>query len=187
MTMSNMKAGTVVSIRVNPRDCQSVLDLCEKAGMNKFGMSFPSMVSLALASLLESARNSNLLPEPDEFAFLERMGRYIKNPHQKKVEVTKQMQGLGPRLSVPVPLALEAPKPKGSAAEPAGFIAETPLHIQPQEDSPEVIEAKRHATRRLTELQAKLDMAEDGKPGVVWSPSDQEEMDAHIRLLYPDG
>ncbi len=44
----------------------------------------------------------------------------------------------------------------------------------------------RYAGRRLTELLAKKDAADDGAE-IIWSVTDQEEFDKYYQLIYPDG
>ncbi len=47
-----MRAGLAVTIRVNPKDCQSVLDVMEKLGINTTGQSFSQLVALTFSSLI---------------------------------------------------------------------------------------------------------------------------------------
>ena len=47
-----MKVGRVVSIRVNPTDCLSVIDVVQKIGLNIRGISFSQVVSIALSNSL---------------------------------------------------------------------------------------------------------------------------------------
>lgn len=73
-----IKAGHVASIRVNPGDCQGVLDVMKAIGVDAYdGRSFAQCVSLALSSLLGMARLAGSIPEePDPFKFAERMAPF---------------------------------------------------------------------------------------------------------------
>lgn len=56
-----MKAGKVVHIRVNPRDCMGVSDYLKAIGI-EVEMTFPQAVSIVLASALETFRVHQLIP-----------------------------------------------------------------------------------------------------------------------------
>lgn len=91
-----MKAGRVVTLRVNPRDCMSVVAVLEKLEINTPGMSFAQAVSLALSSALEAFRQNNVLPKEDTFNFNKVMDRFPpENPkyrqgiRARKLEVTE--------------------------------------------------------------------------------------------------
>src|SRR5258706_16257049 len=63
--------GLVVSIRVNPTDAMSVIDILDRLGITKDNLSFAQATKLALSSLLESARQSDLVPRRDGFEYLD--------------------------------------------------------------------------------------------------------------------
>lgn len=172
-----MKAGTVVSIRVNPRDCQSVLDVMDASGVAAKGLSYSQMVSLALSSLLETARKGGLIPEPDEFSFLERMHPYLKTRPVKGNLVAKQLHGLGGRLRAP---AIATP----AAVSPGAEVHPEDAGMMPADAADP--EALRDAQARLTELLAKRDLSDDS-PDVVWSRFDQQEFDQCYKVVYPMG
>ena len=71
------KPGQVVRLRISPTDCLSILDVLDQAGIPRQNISFSSCASLALATLLETARKANLIEEPNGFDFTERMAPYI--------------------------------------------------------------------------------------------------------------
>lgn len=73
-----LKAGHVASIRVNPADCQGVLDVMKAIGVDPYdGRSFAQCVSLALSSLLGMARMSGAIEkEPDPSQFWNRMAYF---------------------------------------------------------------------------------------------------------------
>lgn len=66
----------VVTLRINPIDCLSILDYIEKIGESTVNMSFAQCVKITLASALETFRRLNYIPTPDGFAFLERMNQF---------------------------------------------------------------------------------------------------------------
>lgn len=69
-----MKAGKVVSLRVNPKNCLTVLDVCRELGVNpSAGYSFGQLVSIALSSLLETVRQQAIVPERTGFEYSEMM------------------------------------------------------------------------------------------------------------------
>lgn len=181
-----MRAGKVVRIRVNPEDCQSVLDLCERVGIPTSGMSYAQCVSVALASLLETARAQKILPKPDPFQFLNRMQPFVDTSHhRKKLEVARTIGELGATFHAPaVPRSasgLAAPGAGRPSAWPAG--AEGPAHSA----SPAPVSADQLRDRsRLTELLQKKDMASPGS-GVLWSAQDEEEFQELYQRVYPEG
>lgn len=71
-----MMAGRVVRIRVNPKDCMSVVDAISKIGLSVKGMSFSQAVSIALSSALESFRQNGVVPERDGFEYSEMMKQF---------------------------------------------------------------------------------------------------------------
>lgn len=97
-----MKAGKTVTIRVNPKDAISVLDLMNKVEINTSAMSYSQCVSLALASLLESARKNGALPEPDPFDFLNRMQPFSATPQARKLAATNAIYSIGSEFKAPV-------------------------------------------------------------------------------------
>ena len=157
-------------IRVNPEDCQSVLDLCQKAGIPTSGMSFAQCVSMALASLLETARISKMLPKPDPFEFLNRMQPFTDTSHhRKKLEVARTITGMGATLHVP------AVQQRAQPEAGAGTVAEAPVSAE-----------QLRARSRLTELLQKKDIAEHNSD-VIWSSGDEQEYKELYAEVYPHG
>lgn len=79
-----MKYGMVAQIRVNPEDCQSILDLMGVLNIDPYdGRSFAQCVSLALSSMLGSFRKNGTLPEVDPFQYLNRMGPFLDSKNNK--------------------------------------------------------------------------------------------------------
>lgn len=68
----------VVQIRINPQDCQSILDLMGILNVDPYdGRSFAICASLALSSLLGVMRRNKTIPEPDAFQYLNRMAPFL--------------------------------------------------------------------------------------------------------------
>ena len=81
----------VVTIRVNPIDCISVLDVLEKQGTALTNLSFAQAVKIVLASSLETFRQMNYIPVPDGFSFLQRMAPFEEdNNRVAMLNITKQ-------------------------------------------------------------------------------------------------
>lgn len=104
-----MKAGQVVRLRINPSDCQSVLDILELAGIETKGMSFASCVSLALSSAIQTLKQAKCIEEPDAFQFLERMAQFrITKMTRTRKQIADTMykgQAMGlksPALEIPI-------------------------------------------------------------------------------------
>lgn len=163
-----LKAGEVVRMRVNPRDCISALDVLDAANINYRAMSFAQCISLAFSSLLETARQNGLIEEPDGFEFLNRMAQFktsVSASHRKKMEITAAMQEIGSRIHVPAIDKEIRPPP-------------TTVDTRTTE--------QRLAGRMLHELCEKLDLSQKN-PDVKWQQSDQEEYDRLFKIVYPEG
>ncbi len=90
--MSQMRPGRIVSIRVNPRDCMSVVDVIEKIGMHVNGMSYSQAVSVALSSALEGLRQAGLIPTRDGFEYSKVMTKFpiiMKGQRGRALDITK--------------------------------------------------------------------------------------------------
>ena len=97
-----MKAGRVVSIRVNPRDCLAAIDTLEKIGLRVKGMSFAQVVSIAFSSAMESFRQNGIVPDRDGFEFNEMMQQFPADSRRKgrAIAITKALEVFN-RLSEP--------------------------------------------------------------------------------------
>lgn len=159
-----MRPGMVVSIRVNPKDCQSVLDLMEKIGYKTYGNSFSHLVSMTLASLLETARQQGGLPEPDPFQYLNRVGPFVGGKRSgRKLSVAKAVNELGANFQAPtMPVGQPSPVSQPSAAPGDAPTAE-----------------QREAVRRMQELEFKRENAPD-----TWSSRDEEEYKECERVAF---
>lgn len=174
MSNNKLRAGIVTSIRVNPEDCQSVLDLLEHAGMKIDGMSFAGMVSLALSSSLQTFRDQKVIPEPDPFEYLNRLQPFLGGNNKRKQAITTSLAEAGAKVKVK-----GVSQPRNEAPEPEGWTAVDGTVTKPA--------VPREATRRFTELIQKKEMCESGVPGVLWQESDEEEYQGLYKLHYPEG
>ena len=181
--MSNrLMAGIVARIRVNPKDSQSILDLLDSLGIARHSMSFSGCVSMALASLLETARLQKLLPEPDPFQYINRLGSYVGNGNaQQKVrqEAATQMGRLG-RLGE----RFIAPTLAGGArpAEAAGGLGGSTGATNLVEDN---AAENAYAKSRLSQLVTEKDMAENGMGN--WTEDKEAEFQLLYKIVYPHG
>lgn len=175
---NHMRAGVVVRIRVNPKDCQSVIDLMEKIGIRTAGMSYASCVSLALSSLMEAARSQQILPEPDPFQYLNRMEKFqVMSPNQvRKLEITNGISSLGSTFKAPTYEAAVVPLRQEEAVQ------RTPVGTALAEQAGMTF---REAQVELTELCAKKDLSEDGQ--YMWTPALEERFQLCYKIVYPEG
>lgn len=169
-----MKAGMVVRLRVNPKDCQSVLDLLDRVSIPHDNLSFSQCVSLALASLLETARTYKTLPEPDPFQYMNRMGKFYGRGHAmqgKRLAAANALGNIGEHFQAPqVSIEPARPSEPSSVAEVA-----------------EVTADEMRDRRRFAELYSKKDMIEAGHRGVLWSAEDEAEYNELYKKIYPEG
>jgi len=110
-----MKYGMVSQIRINPRDCQSVLDMMGVLGIDPYdGRSFAQCVSLALSSMLGAYRQGGLIPEPDDFQYLNRLGPFLHSGNNKKKKASSDQlyrMGGGAMPAPVMPGAVEVKHP----------------------------------------------------------------------------
>lgn len=80
-----MKYGMVAQIRINPEDCQSILDTMGILNIDPYdGRSFAQCVSIALSACLGAYRKAGTLPEVDPYQYLNRMGPFIGARNNKR-------------------------------------------------------------------------------------------------------
>lgn len=165
-----IRPGVVTTIRVNPADAMAVVDVVNAAGVYTKGMSFASMVSLALSSLLQTMRDQDVIPKRDGFEYNELVQPYL-GQNGKKLEITKAMTAAGSKVK-----ARGLSRPKVETIEPPAAI--------PEEDVTGLDATQRQARSRLTELCQKKDLVDQGTDGVLWSAGDQLEYDDLVRVVY---
>lgn len=99
-----MRAGSVVTIRVNPRDSMSVVDLAKQSGLVMEGMSFAQMVSLTLSGCLEELRKKGIVPDREGFEYSQIVGPYLNQRNGKKLAITEQIHKMGSEFRVELTL-----------------------------------------------------------------------------------
>ncbi len=179
-----MKPGMAVTIRVRPLDCQSVLDVAAQLGMPA-DSAFSQLVSTALQSLLETARQQRLLPEPNPFDFAERMAPYWKGKNTaKKVRTLAATEAVGSEASA---VALARPRAEFRAPAkqvlPATAVEPAPAAVELVAD-PDAVE---RAQNVLTILILKKEMHEDDPEANEWTQEDQQKWDRNYAIVYPAG
>jgi hypothetical protein len=164
-----MRPGSVVSIRVNPKDSMSVVDLVKKSGLFVEGMSFPHMVSLALSGCLQALRDNGGVPERDGFEYLEICGPYVQNQQRngRKLMIADAVHKAGSDFTIRLPT--QEASPNSAPTMPDTRTTE-----------------QRMAGRMLHELCEKLDLSRKN-PDVTWQKADQEEYDRLFKIVYPEG
>lgn len=177
---NKLKAGVVVSIRVNPKDCMSIVDVMGKTGLISPGMSFSAMCSLTLSSLLETMRQQGHIPTRSGFEFTELVGPYMTGKNTKRIAAAKAIEQVGSDFSAPTLPTQEAAR-NSRTSEQDGYSLRMPeVKLVPTLEH-------RQAARRLTELIQKRDLAENDGSGVLWGAEDQREYDECYKIIYPDG
>lgn len=68
-----LKAGRVVQIRLNPKDCMAVVDIITQAKMFVPGMSFSHATSIAFACMSETFRKNNIVPTREGYEYSDLM------------------------------------------------------------------------------------------------------------------
>jgi hypothetical protein len=71
--MSQRKSGKVVSIRISPLDCLSIIDICKKAGIIEADATFPGLTSQALKMMIHAYKTMGMIPVRDGFEWNEMM------------------------------------------------------------------------------------------------------------------
>lgn len=179
-----MRPGKVATIRVNPTTCLGVLDICRKIGIDMEGMSFPQLTSVALSSLVESARQAGLIPERDGFEYSSMMEPYLIDERHKRKEKLARANQISLASS-----DLKAPVLMGKKDSQL-MLTRKPAQIYPPETRSVAAGATEgvstsNAATRLTYLLQKKDMADMGK--IEWTDANQREYDECFKIVYPDG
>lgn len=167
-----MRAGSVASIRVNPRDSMSVVDIVKSTGMYVEGMSFPQMVSLALSGCLQALRDNGVIPDRQGFEYQEVMKGILNSGHGgKKLIIANRIHKQGSEFKV-----------DGFKLRPTESHEAAPISSAPEDVPPEV----RRARVLFGELNAKKELHEEN-PEVTWDIQDQREWQRLYAIVYPDG
>lgn len=209
-----MQPGIVVRIRVNPTTCMSVLDVLEAVGIKTADKTFSTCVSAALNILVETAKSSGVLAQPDPYEFAERMQYHTGDAVPDRKSLPKDKVGhmnplvfpdKTPDLGTPK-WARQSKTPKPVAYTPTAEdleiaarerarlgIAEAPVVVDSNgvnaelSDDPMVIIARKEAGKKLTDLLMQKERADSGVGGAIWGEKDQEEYDRVFKVAYPNG
>ncbi len=155
------KGGMTPTIRISPKDCLSILDVLDVAGVSRNGMSFASCTSLALSSLIGMAQRAGIIEEPDGFAYLDRVGPYHGQKNDKRKRATANH--------------LYEAAQHGSAA-----ISLPPIHTNMP---PQVMEEQ--ALRDLKDRFTRLNDRKEADLSLTLE--EEKEWQACFSVLYPDG
>ena len=68
-TANQKRSGNVVTIRVAPKDCMSIVDVVKASGIHTGGMSFSMLVSLALSSSMQTFRDQGIVPDREGWEY----------------------------------------------------------------------------------------------------------------------
>lgn len=176
-----MRAGIITTLRVNPRDAQSILDVLDAVGLPRAALSFAQCTSLALGALLETARQNRLIPEPDEFEYLNRLGPYLATANQPKKRIAKALHNMGGSLRAPVVRpGREERSAEVTPMQTGAREARPPVGLDEPEDSPELLAAKKELTKLLVEK-------EIGEDAETWSDAQEEHYRKVYNIVYPNG
>lgn len=92
-----MMPGRVVKIRLSPMTCMACVDIVNKVGANRDGISFAQVVTLALSSAIAAFKENGLVPDRDGFEYSQLMEPFKDQPHidrARKLQLTKVIQGM---------------------------------------------------------------------------------------------
>lgn len=177
------RPGAVVSIRVNPTDCMAIVDLLKQNDMIVKGQSFSSMVSLALSALLEGARVNGVVPERSGFEFNELVRPFLQEGNMKsKRKVTEFVASLGSEWQSKPVAVFTRPLPEPVFQNGTALTERS--EAGPTNSEETISTDQRLARRRLSELNARKEMIEDGVQGLTWSTADQIEFDQLMKEVY---
>lgn len=96
--------GIVTSLRVNPTDAMSVIDMLDYLGVPKENMSFAQAAKIVLASSLEAYRQQGFIPRRTGFEYSEMIAPFTRQDpgaHAAKLQLTKTKPELRVEPSVP--------------------------------------------------------------------------------------
>lgn len=171
MEQLKMRAGVVATLRVNPKDCMSVIDVLARAGVNTKDMSFPAMVSLALSAMMQGLREQQVIPDRSGFEYLDMMQPYLNGRNAKKLEITKSIHDAGSRLNISVPTEQREASPS------------TPVQVMTDAAAmtPEMKEVK----LEFRDLNGKREAFEDQVKGISWTSADEDRWQQLYPMFFP--
>lgn len=160
-----MRAGQVVRIRVNPKDCMSAIDILAKAGVPTEGISFSAIVSLAFSAITEGLRKQGTIPDRDGFEYTQMMQPFLRGAQGSKLAIMDSIYKQGSEFSI-APVAVEQ-RETGPAQEPTMTTEQV------------------RAGRMLSELDAKRELAAEN-PAVVFDAQDWQEFRRLYKIVYQE-
>ena len=160
-TANQKRSGNVVTIRVAPKDCMSIVDVVKASGIHTGGMSFSMLVSLALSSSMQTFRDQGIVPDREGWEYGEIVGPFIKGEHTRKLVVAKTIATLGSEM------------PSRGLSGPLQDGGERPVITKEQ-------------LEYFKELNDVKDAFMDDGVG-SWSPAQEAEWQHYFKLAYPDG
>jgi hypothetical protein len=98
------RAGRVVQIRLNPKDCMAIVDIIQQAKMFTPGMSFSQAVIIAFACMAETFRKNGLVPEREGFEYSEMMREFpdtVRGRGAIQYQIGKGMRLMGANYTFP--------------------------------------------------------------------------------------
>lgn len=80
------RAGMVVQLRINPKDCLGILDIVNACNIDPYdGRSFAQCVSIALSAMVGMSRRAGIIvEEEDGFQFMNRLGPFLDSKNDKR-------------------------------------------------------------------------------------------------------
>lgn len=85
-----VKQGRVVEVRVSPKDCMSAIDIVQRLGVYTQGMSFASVVRIAMSSAFQLLRENGTVPDRDGFEFSQMMQPFA-GQHAQRVALGQRL------------------------------------------------------------------------------------------------
>lgn len=212
---NTMTPGVVVRIRINPTTCMSVLDTLEAVGIDVREKTFATCVSAALNILVETAKKSGVLPEPDPYEYSERM-KYHQGEEapDRRALPKKQVGHLNPLIFPETTPDLGTPKwaKQGKAPKPVAYtptaddlavaaqvkaqlgVEDAPVASAPVDakgvnlelsDDPMVVIERKEAGKRVMDAVRKKERANGTT--IIWSDKDEENFLRDYAIAYPNG
>jgi hypothetical protein len=72
------RPGLVVTLRINPRDAMSIIDVLKRLEISSVNISFAQATKIALSSALESFRQTGLIPDRTGFEYSDMIAPFLK-------------------------------------------------------------------------------------------------------------
>lgn len=99
-----LRAGRVVQIRLNPKDCMTVVDIVTQIGAFQPGMSFSQATIIAFACMSETFRKNSIVPDREGFEYTKLMAEFPDTTRGRgsfQYQLDKSMRLRGPEYTYP--------------------------------------------------------------------------------------